>query len=71
MKKMNWKNMLALTCALCMLAGLTACKGNAEKPTEPAESAAGEEKELAGEEPETAQEPETEERNCFRTVFLL
>ena len=63
MKKKNWKRMLALVCAICMLAGLSACKKE-EAPAEAEESvetveASQDQQET--EEPETAEETEPEE----------
>lgn len=60
MKKKTWKNVLALICALSMLAGLAACKKE-EAPSEAEEPAETVEEMQETEESETAEEPEPEE----------
>lgn len=60
MKKKNWKTMLALVCALCMLAGLSACKKE-EAPTNKEETVEASQDQQETEVPEAAEEPGTEE----------
>lgn len=60
MKKKIWKRMLALVCAICMLAGLSACKKE-EAPTNKEETVEASQDQQATEEPETAEETEPEE----------